>query len=64
MDVTLWDQFIKCLVKLLTSSDLVSLFMAIINILCGTDKMQNIMMYISSENGAKNLIIVTQTHGV
>ena len=59
----LWDQFIKILVKLLTFNELVSFFMAIIKILCGTDKTQNIMMYFSSQNGVKNLVVVTQTHG-
>ena len=58
----LWDQFIKFLVKLLVFNDLVSLPMAIIKILCGIDKIQNIMMYFSSENGVKNLVVVTQTH--
>lgn len=50
--------------KLVTFNDLVSLFMAIIKILCGTDKIQNIMLYSSSQNGVKNLLVVTQTHGV
>ena len=49
--------------KLVTFNDLVSLFMAIIKI-CGTDKIQNIMLYSSSQNGVKNLLVVTQTHGV
>ena len=48
-DVTLSDQFIKFLVKLLTSNELVSLFMAtIIKILSDTGEMQNIMMYFST----------------
>ena len=38
LDVTLWDQFIKFLIKLLTFNDFVSLFMAIMKILCGIDK--------------------------
>ena len=47
-DVTHSDQFIKFLVKLLTSNELVSLFMATIRILSDIDNMQNIMMYFSS----------------
>ena len=47
-DVTLLDQFIKFLVKLLTSNELVSLFMATIKIWSDIDNMQNIMMYFSS----------------
>ena len=47
-DVTFSDQFIKFLVKFLTSNELVSLFMATIKILSDIDNMQNIMMYFSS----------------
>ena len=47
-DVTFLDQFIKFLVKFLTSNELVSLFMATIKILSDIDNMQNIMMYFSS----------------
>ena len=46
--ITLLDQFIKFLVKLLTSSELVSLFVATVKILSDIDKMQNIMTYFSS----------------
>ena len=48
LHITLLDQFIKFLVKLLTSSELVSLFVATIKILSDIDKMQNIMTYFSS----------------
>ena len=51
--ITLLDQFIKFLVKLLTSSELVSLFMATIKILSDTDKIQNILMYFASSNDVK-----------
>ena len=46
--ITLLDQFIKFLVKLLTSSGLVSFFVATIKILSEIDKMQNIMTYFPS----------------
>ena len=46
--ITLLDQFIKFLVKLLTSSELVSFFVATIKILSEIDKMQNIMTYFPS----------------
>ena len=39
---------LNLLVKLLTFNDLVSLFMAIVKILCGIDKMENIMLHFSS----------------
>ena len=48
LHITLLDQFIKFLVKLLISSELVSLFVATIKILRNIDKMQNIMTYFSS----------------
>ena len=48
LHITLLDQFIKFLVKLLTSSELVSLFVATVKILSDIDKMQNIMTYFSS----------------
>ena len=48
LHITLLDQFIKFLVKLLTSRELVSLFVATIKILSDIDKMQNIMTYFSS----------------
>ena len=48
LHITLLDQFIKFLVKLLTSSELVSLLLATIKILSDIDKMQNIMAYFSS----------------
>ena len=48
LHITLLDQFIKFLVKLLISSELVSLFVATIKILSNIDKMQNIMTYFSS----------------
>ena len=48
LHITLLDQFIKFLVKLLISSKLVSLFVATIKILSNIDKMQNIMTYFSS----------------
>ena len=54
----------KFLVMLLTFNELVSLFMVIIKILCGIDKIQNIVIYFSSSNGVKNLMVVTQTHAV
>ena len=41
-------QTIKFLIKLLTFNELVSLLKAILKILCGIDKIQNIMMYFSS----------------
>ena len=49
--VTFWDHFVKYLVNLPTSNNLLSLFVAIINILCGIDIMQNIMQHFSSQNG-------------
>ena len=48
LHITLLDQFIKFLVKLLTSRELVSLLLATIKILSDIDKMQNIMAYFSS----------------
>ena len=48
LDVTFWNQFIKFLVKLLIFNYLVTLFMAIIKILCGLGKMQNIKLLFSS----------------
>ena len=48
LHITLLDQCIKFLVKLLTSSELVSLFVATVKILSDIDKMQNIMTYFSS----------------
>ena len=48
LHITLLDQFIKFLVKLLTSRELVSLFVATIKILSDIDKTQNIMTYFSS----------------
>ena len=48
LHITLLDQFVKFLVKLITSSELVSLFVATIKILSDIDKMQNIMTYFSS----------------
>ena len=46
------------LVKLLTFNYLVSLFMAIVKILCGIDKMENIMLHFSSQNGVKHVIVI------
>ena len=48
LHITLLDQFVKLLVKLLTFKELVSLFVATIKILSDIDKMQNIMTYFSS----------------
>ena len=48
LHITLLDQFINFLVKLLTSRELVSLLLATIKILSDIDKMQNIMAYFSS----------------
>ena len=48
LHITLLDQFVKLLVKLLTFRELVSLFVATIKILSDIDKMQNIMTYFSS----------------
>ena len=38
--------------------------MAVIKILCGIDKIQNIMMYFSSKNSVEKVIVVTQSQGV